>query len=198
MAEKWGLRYILRMRTRTGVAGVVLAITAALALAGCVQPPAHVIPTSEPSAKPVFASDAAALAAAKKAFTRYLATSDEIAHDGGANIERLAPFDTDAQLSRDSAAFAKMKLAGHHTVGASQFSDVSLERSEVVSGKAHVVAYICMQIGGTQLVDLSGNDVGSGRPLAVPLEVSFVSSEINNETLLIDRSDGWSGTNFCS
>ena len=50
------------------VVGIGVVATAVLALTGCVQPPPRVIPTSDPSAAPVFASDAAALAAAKKAY----------------------------------------------------------------------------------------------------------------------------------
>jgi hypothetical protein len=151
-----------------------------------------------PSSAPVFASDADALAAAKKAFAGYLAASDQIAHDGGNEVERLAPWDTPSQLKRDTKSFADMRADGHHTTGSSTFSNFALESSEVEQGKAHVVAYICMQIGGTELLDDSGANVGGNRPLAVPLEVSFVSSKIDEKTLLVDRSAGWSGTNFCS
>lgn len=190
------------MRKRTN--GVALAATFAVALvatvtlAGCVQSPPHVIPTSESSSKPVFATDAAALAAAKKAFSRYLAISDAIAHDGGVNVQRLSPVDSPSQLKDDSRSFAKMKASGHHTAGSSDFSNAALESSEVLDGKARVVAYICMQIGGTTLLDDSGADVGADRPLSVPLEVSFLSSADRASTLIIDRSVGWSGKNFCS
>ncbi|HEX3679638.1 MAG TPA: hypothetical protein VHU90_07950, partial [Galbitalea sp.] len=70
------------MRNRRIVIGILVAVTAMLVLAGCVQPPPPVIPTSGPSAAPVFASDAAALAAAKKAYLAYLAVSDQILIDG--------------------------------------------------------------------------------------------------------------------
>jgi hypothetical protein len=75
------------MRMRRIVIGIVAGAAVALALAGCVQPPSRVIPTSTPSAAPVFASDAAALAAAKKAYVAYLAVSDAVANDGGKNPE---------------------------------------------------------------------------------------------------------------
>ncbi|MDQ1547300.1 MAG: hypothetical protein QOH69_2204 [Actinomycetota bacterium] len=186
------------MRTRKKVAALVVASVLSLTLAGCVQPSPHVIPTSEPSTKPVFASDAEALAAAKSAFTAYLSVSDEVAHDGGAQVSRLAPLDSASQFKRDTKSFAEMQAEGHRTVGDSEFSDVALESSEVSNGKAQVVAYICMQIGGTQLLDGAGANVGANRPLAVPLEVSFVSRAIGDKTLLVDRSDAWNGTDFCS
>jgi hypothetical protein len=147
----------------------------------------------------VFESDAAALAAAKKTFSRYLAISDQVANDGGANADRLSVVDSAAQLKRDTAAFAKLKASGEHTIGQSTFSDAALERSEVVDGGAQVVAYICMRVDGTQLLDSTGADVGANRPLSVPLEVSFVSSSGGPKTsLIVDRSVGWSGKNFCS
>jgi hypothetical protein len=186
------------MRTRRIVAGLLVAVVATLTLVGCVPPPPHVIPTSVPSTKPVFATDAAALEAAKKAYVAYLAVSDEVAHDGGVQVSRLAPVVSASQFKRDAKSFAEMQADGHHTVGESEFSDVALESSEVINGKAQVVAYICMQIGGTQLLDATGANVGANRPLAVPLEVSFVSRATGATTLLVDRSDLWSGTNFCS
>ena len=190
------------MRTRKKVAALVvasvLAIVVSLTLAGCVQPSPRVIPTSAPSTKPVFASDPAALAAAKKAFKGYLSVSDEVAHDGGSEVSRLVPLDSASQFKRDTKSFAEMHAEGHHTIGDSEFSDVALQSSEVLNGKAQVVAYICMQIGGTQLLDSTGANVGANRPLAVPLEVSFVSRAIGDTTLLVDRSDTWTGTDFCS
>jgi len=186
------------MRTRRNAVGVAVVLAAALAVAGCVQTGPAVIPTSEPSSTPVFASNAAALAAAKKAYAAYVAASDQVAHGGGLGVQRLAEFDSPSQFKRDSKSFAQMHEDGHHTVGASAFSNVSLESNEVSNGKAEVVAYICLQIGGTELLDSSGANVGASRPLSVPLEVSFISAEIDSKSLLVDRSDVWSGTNFCS
>jgi hypothetical protein len=186
------------MPTRKIAAAVVVSAAAALILAGCVQQSPGVFPTSEPSSKPVFASNAAALAAAKKAYAGYLAVSDAVAHGGGLQVSQLASLDSATQFKRDSKSFAQMQADGHHTVGSSAFSNVALESSEVRDGKAEVVAYICVQIGGTQLLDDAGTNVGSNRPLAVPLEVSFVSREAGSKSLLIDRSEVWSGSDFCS
>ncbi|HMH57924.1 MAG TPA: hypothetical protein VK537_01960, partial [Galbitalea sp.] len=167
-------------------------------LAGCVQPPPRVIPTSEPSSAPVFASDAAALAAAKKAYASYLAVSDAVAHDGGSESERLATWDSKAQLKRDEKSFAAMHADGHRTTGSSTFSNLALQSSELSSGKAEVVVYVCLDISKTTLLDDSGTDVGSGRPLTLPLEVSLVSRQTGSPSLIIDRSVTWSGTDFCS
>jgi hypothetical protein len=179
-------------------AAIALAGVVVLAVTGCVQSTPDVIPTSVPSSTPVFASNAAALAAVKIAFGGYLAASDAVAHDGGNNVTRLSKWDSRVQYKRDVSSFAKMAANGNHTTGDSNFSDVSIESSNVHHGTAYVVAYICARIGGTQLLNSSGANVGTGRPLAVPLEVSFISSKVAPNALLVDRSNSWSGTNFCS
>ena len=186
------------MRTRRNALALALAVIAVVSVAGCVQSPTHVIPTSEPSSKPVFASNAAALAAAKKAYVGYLAASDEVAHDGGQGIDRLKPWVSASQFAQDQKSLQTMRAEGHHTTGVSSFSNVSLESSDVVNGNAAVVAYICLLIGDTELLDSSGANIGVNRPVSLPLEVSFVSKVHGGRDLIIDRSVGWSGTNFCS
>ena len=172
-------------------------VAAALALPGCAQEPPPIIPTAQPTSAPVFRSDAEALAAAKEAYTGYLAASDQIAHDGGIEIDRLKTWVTSSQLERDMVAFTAMQVQSHHTVGSSDFSHFTLQSASRTSGKAQVVVYVCAEIGGTKLLDNSGADVGEGRPLSVPLEVSFVSDPAEPKKLLVDRGIQWSGTDFC-
>lgn len=187
------------MRTRRNVAGLVVAVVVALVLAGCVPPPPHVIPTSEPSSAPVFASNAAALAAAKKAFAAYLAASDQVANDGGTNVDRLASMDSPAQLARDKVTFAKLRTAGEHTSGMSNFSHFTLQSAESSKrGFEEVAAYACIDISQTQLLDAGGNQINAVRPSGVPLILTFVNVRQGDRTLLLDRSVTWDGRNFCS
>jgi hypothetical protein len=178
---------------------IVAAIAAAVSLGGCVQASHVVIPTSAPSVAPVFASDAQALGAAEKAYAAYLAVSDSVAQDGGNNVERLAVWETPAQFGRDKRSFAQMHAQDHHTSGSSRFSNASLQKSgETTSGKPEVTIYVCLDISQTLLLDAAGKDVGSARPLVLPLEVSFQGKTSSSRSLLVDRSVTWSGTNFCS
>jgi hypothetical protein len=180
-------------------AGFALLIAAALALTGCVQQAPHVIPTSEPSVAPVFKSDAAALAAAKKAYGGYLAASDQVAHDGGTGVNRLAVWDSPKQLKQDEQSFSVMKSDGHHTMGASAFSNMELQSSTVTrTGTAVVVVYVCIDVSRTTLLDSTGQNVGQSRSLVLPLEVNFESGPNSPKTLIVEGSSSWDGTNFCS
>ena len=79
------------MRTRrnavAAAVGLAVVLAAAVGVTGCVQSGPAVIPTSEPGSTPVFSSNAAALAAAKKAYHSDTCqpSSDEVAADGGEN-----------------------------------------------------------------------------------------------------------------
>jgi hypothetical protein len=176
--------------------GVVLA--AALALTGCADSAPPVIPTAQPSTAPVFATSADALAAAKKAYVGYLGASDLVAHEGGDRVDPLRAWDSPRQFTNDERDFDLMRSQGHHTVGESTYSYFSLESFDMNAGRAEVIAYVCLRIDATQLLDRSGADVGASRQLAIPLQVSFVSSEAGSQKLIVDRSVVWSGTDFCS
>ena len=191
------------MRTRKKVAALVgapvIAIVVSLTLAGCVQPQPPVIPTSASSSKPVFASDAEALAAAKKAFAVYLSASDAVGRSGGVEVDRLSSLDTAAQYARDKQTFSKLQNAGEHTSGDSSFSKFTLQDAGVsAKGLAEVAAYACIDISKTQLIDGSGNIINADRPSGAPLVVTFHSANSGSKTLLLDGSVTWQGQNFCS
>jgi hypothetical protein len=187
------------MRNRRIVIGVVVAATAVLALTGCVQPSPHVIPTSDPSAAPVFASDAAALAAAKKAFTGYLLASDSIAHDGGGNVDALVGLDSPSQLERDKKTFATLHAAGEHTSGQSNFSHFKLQSNESTGrGEVEIIAYACIDISNTKLLDQEGNPIDSSRPSGAPLVLTFKNASSGSKSLVLDGSVTWQGQDFCS
>ena len=193
------LRYGLRMRTTTRIGGLGLVALVTLLLAGCVNMTPRIIPTSSSASKPVFATDAAALAAAKKAYVAYLAVSDEVAHKGGDGVGALQQFDTPGQFDRDTKGFAEMKADGHHSSGSSTFTTFELQRSSTTGGGlAEVVAYVCIDISRTTLLNEANQNVGKGRPLQLPLAVSFESVKKGSRSLLIERSDSWNGSNFCS
>lgn len=187
------------MRNRSRVAGLAVAVGAALLLTACVQDSPRVIPTSAPRVKPVFATDADALAAAKKAFAAYLSASDSVAHDGGLNVDRLASFDSPAQLQRDKKTFAGMHSAGEHTSGQSEFSYLTLQsNAPPVRGLVTVVTYACIDISKTQLLDQSNSQINTPRPSGVPLVLTFKNILRDSQSLVLDRSVTWQGQDFCS
>jgi hypothetical protein len=188
------------MRSARIVVGILVGATAVLALAGCVQPAPRVIPTSEPSSAPVFASDAAALAAARKAYTGYVAASDAIGNDGGTNPQRIAKWVTPERLKTETKAFNTFAKSGGHLEGSSVVSHFSIERvDQSRTGKVAVTAYACDDVSNSRLIDASGTDITSpSREDVVPLEVSFQNLHSGSSTLVVEGSDPWSGTDFCS
>ena len=188
------------MRTRKKVAALVVASVLSLTLAGCVQPSPHVIPTSAPSTKPVFASDAEALAAAKKAFTGYVGASDAIGSDGGKNPQRIAKWVTPTRLKIEVKAFDKFAATGERLDGASVISHFELqEADQSPSGKVTLTTYACDDVSGSRLIDSSGSDITpSARADVVPLQVHFQNVSNGSQVLVVEGSDPWSGSNFCS
>ncbi len=192
------------MRTRKTVAArltvTLLAIVVSLGLAGCVQPSPHVIPTSAPSTKPVFASDAAALAAARKAFTGYVAASDAIGNDGGKNPQRIAQWVTPARLKLETKAFDTFATTGERLEGPSAISHFKLQEvDQPPSGRVTVTAYACDDVSQSRLIDSTGADVTpDSRKDIVPLQVHFQNLIVGSKVLVVEGSDPWSGSNFCS
>ncbi|MGB3413465.1 MAG: hypothetical protein WBA28_01980, partial [Microbacteriaceae bacterium] len=69
-----------------------LAVLSALFLGTGCSPEVGLPPVPRPSVEPLFASDEEALAAVVEHYQEYLAVSDEVYADGGANPERLKPY----------------------------------------------------------------------------------------------------------
>jgi hypothetical protein len=165
-----------------------------LLLVGCVPADPVVTPVPVPSSTPLFATDADALKAATDAYAAYLAMSDRITADGGANPERIAPFVTKAQMKSETSAFNSYRAQQHSTVGASKFDSVTLENFQGNS----VSIYLCLDFSNIRLVDPNGSDITpSSVPERSPLEVSLVRGPGDPASLVIERNEPWTGKNFC-
>jgi hypothetical protein len=188
------MRNLSRAGTLTLVAGL------ALALAGCVPQPYPIVPTSQPTVAPVFKSDAAALAAAKKAYEGYLAASDAIGNDGGKDANRIAPWVTKDRLPKELKVFAGFANTGRHLAGNSSYSKFTLQQlDQLKSGKVTLAAYVCDDVSHSRVVDATGTDVTrSDRQDVVAVQVNFKNTKAGSPTLLIEGSKPWSGTDFCS
>ena len=186
----------LFMRSASPLAALTLA--AALLLSGCVPQVPAVVPPPEQTTEPVFASDEEALAAATDAYTAYLAMSDLIAQEGGANPERIAPFVTEEALSDQVGQFLPYTQRSLHTVGVTKFDRVTLQQSvEATPGVIEVATYVCLDVSDVRIIDKSGTDVTPiERANRLPLEVGF-EDQSGTGILLMSRSETWSGSDFC-
>ena len=172
------------------------AALAALALAGCAPAPAPAPPTSAPATEaPVFKSDAEALAAATKAYAAYQTMSSKIANDGGARPERMADSATGAALRAEMASFKALSTAGLRGLGHLTFDSLTVQSADLAAGS--IATYLCLDVSGTDVVDARGTTtVPADRVLRLPLQVSFTQNAARGQ-LLVERSESWSGTNFC-
>jgi hypothetical protein len=193
------------MRTRAGCGTVRAALTATIAagiaiiaLSGCVREEQPVLPTSSPTSSPVFATDAEALAAARKAYAGYLAAEDSVGTRGGKNASSLRDFVSAAWLGKELHDARLFERSGQHISGHSTFSRMTLESlQQSASGQIRLTIYVCRDVGKVRIRDASGNDITPSRANVVPLQIDFVGSSLNQKTLMLDRSEAWAGQNFC-
>ncbi|TXN31275.1 hypothetical protein [Lacisediminihabitans profunda] len=181
-----------------------MTIAAVAMLTGCVrtEPIASPPPTSAPTpaATPLFASDAEALAAATAAYAAYVAMSDKITTEGGADPERISPYVSKEQLARDLAVFKTYEDRGYASHGELGFDSVRLE-SLTGTDKPVVTVFLCADFSKIRLVDSAGTDITeSDLQERAPMEISFVrdSNVSTRYGLVIDWSESWSGTDFCA
>ncbi|MHA7986189.1 hypothetical protein ACX9R5_10305 [Rathayibacter sp. CAU 1779] len=161
------------MLVRRRMLATASAVLLAFALASCT--PGQPTPTKSASAAatPLFSSDEEALKAATDAYAAYLKMSDTISHDGGANPERIAPYATAnaAKLSAKSAA--QFRDAGAHSVGATAFQNVTLQRQSDSS----VIIYACEDVSGVDIIDSHGTSiVAADRQSRIPVAITTTST----------------------
>jgi hypothetical protein len=158
-----------------------------------------VIPTSEPSVAPVFKSDAAALAAAKKAYLAYLAVSDQILIDGGKDPQRLLTVATPAELKSQMAGFNEEKSRGWHSTGGTTIDDIKLQGYFPNRRASVVIVYACIDVSGVDVLDSSRHSVvSSSRPDRATFQTTFDLANQSMGKLLVSDESPWQGESICS
>ncbi|MBX3098765.1 MAG: hypothetical protein KF761_04230 [Salinibacterium sp.] len=162
------------------------------AIAGCHGPAPHITVPPTPTSAPMFASDEEALAAAEAAYGAYLAVSDAISSEGGANPERLRDFVTDEELVQSSARFEEFELTGNRTQGASTFDTLLLQRYD----DDGITVYLCLDVTDVRVFDAGGVDITPpDRSNRIPLEVSFGAQ---GNDLQLSGSQVWAEVSYCA
>lgn len=170
-------------------------LLAVLLLAGCVPNEPVITPPPEPHSTPIFASDDDALAAATEAYAKYVKVADEVFHDGGRDTQPLQSVMTGAFLESTLQGFRVAADKGLHSVGQTTFDQVQLQQFDQSSfGPAAVIAYVCEDISGIDVLDASGKSVVSKDRLdRVRFEVTF-DYVTTAQTLVISQRLPWSDT----
>lgn len=176
----------------------VLAVTLiVLMITGCRTPDPVVTPAPESTSTPLFASEEEALAAAEEAYAAYLAVSDQIQTEGGVGSERIYSLVAEGLREGLSSDFAVYRDSGWTAIGATTFDSVQLQQLVQEGTTASATTYLCLDVSNVQLIDSTGQDITPpARQNRVPLEIAFVAEA--SSTFVIERSEVWSGDDFCN
>ena len=175
------------------------ALVVALVLVGCVPTTTPASTAPKPSATPVFATEAEALAAATEAYAAYqLILDDAFSSYESAHLQRVA---SGAALSKAKDSVADYQKVGKRQTGRASIDTVSLvDSSSVLLGNDKSLfaqAYLCLDL--TQVDVLDGENrsvVPAGSNRRFPIVASLVWDRTLRK-LLVDKDESWSGENFC-
>jgi hypothetical protein len=179
---------------------ILVASAAVLALTGCVQRDAIVTPAPVSSAKPIFANEQDALAAAEKAYAAYNDVSNKILQAGGLNPERIDAV-VSAQLAADEIkGFQKYVERGYRSIGKTTFDHVVLQQYSPgsIHGSGIVSIYVCVDTSGVDVLDANGTSVvDTSRPSRMGFEVGFEAGPSPSHLLRVSSNDVWDSGDIC-
>ena len=189
-------RPMRRSRPRVGAA-LAAAGALALLLSGCTgDAPAPSPSPSADAAEPIFASDEEALAALEATYSSFLAVSTEVTAHGGESPERLEAVASGAALEDEMSAAERFARDGLRTSGSITFSVQELQSIDYSANSALVIAYVCDDISGLDLLDAGGSSlVLEGRVVKIPYTV-VVQGESPESMRVMERTL-WERENFC-
>jgi hypothetical protein len=167
-----------------------------LALVGCGSTPAPVPHSASASEAPVFASDEEALAAATAAYAAYLATSDAVGSEGGADPDRYEDVASGDALANALRSAEQFREAGARSIGPTSFTVYKLQSWDGGERQSAVVTvYICDDVSA---VDVQGSDgkslVAPDRPNRTPFEIQVAVGDSQSR---LQSKNVWMGSNFC-
>ncbi|CAN5173579.1 hypothetical protein BH11ACT3_BH11ACT3_01810 [soil metagenome] len=179
---------------RASVVALMLVVVMGAVLAACSPAALPVSAPPSPSSTPVFASEEEALAAAEEAYGAYLAMSDLISNDGGADPGRIHDVSAGDLADTELEGFAQLAAQGLRSVGTSQINNFVSQEVDL-SGSPIVVAYVCTDVSAVDVLNSSGSSVVSdSRPDLQPFAVAF--DKFAGQLLPVSR-DVWDGGGVC-
>lgn len=199
-----------RRPTHSAVRSAAALFLAVGALSGCSAVPAPAptdsaapVPaaTSAPTeTPPIFASNEEALAAAKAAYSNYLAAGDTAGEIGSDSWKNYLSLTTGSEFAGVIKAREKMQENGWSFTGTTTFDSMAVQSSRALrDGSWEIRAYLCLDLSESDMVDDSGtSQINPDRQLRSPMIAVFVTPDENSHQLLISESPIWTGSNFCS
>jgi hypothetical protein len=158
-------------------------------------PPVADATAAPTEAPPVFASNDEALAAANSFYSSYQAMANTISREGGADPHRIKPFVTEDMLPGEIATYERLTARGVHLVGDIGFDSMSVQSASLQAGSINL--YMCLDVSHGEVVGADGISVAPpDRPTRYPLVLALVQNDENSQ-LLLEKSEIWSGSDFC-
>ncbi|MBX3104143.1 MAG: hypothetical protein KF867_04120 [Cryobacterium sp.] len=182
--------WLMRLR----IVSLFVAAVCLLGLTGCDPAPAIYSPAPAPSITPIFKSDEEALAAAKEAYERYLDVTDRILKNADSDIGELASVLGGKQLEVEIEGAKDFRSKAWSAVGEVILKGGTLQQYDrfATAGRAIVVAYICEDVSGVDVLDSSGKSVVDvNRPATTLYEVVF-DWQVESASLRISDRQRWS------
>jgi hypothetical protein len=185
--------------TRRLVTLSAAALLTAVTLAACTQPGPGPTQSPVPTAKhtPAFASDAEALKAATDAYAAYLKMSDTIAHDGGANPERIKPYASGDALDAALQSAQQFRAAGAHSIGSTTVAQIQPQVVDYQNVRnINISFYACEDVSEVDVLDQDGISlVSQDRPSRATYTVTVLS---RSGRLAVDSDEPWTGASICA
>lgn len=174
---------------KRGASGLAwLAPCIALCLVGCSEssPPIDPAPSSN-------TADAALnIKSGGDAYERFLAASDVVLSEGGAEADRMALVAEGEALEKSLTDAREFAQAGLRLVGSTTFDSIKLQQASSDS----IAFYVCDDVSQTDLLDVSGTSlVKPDRATRSPWLITAKLS--TDEKLRVSKKELWSGENFC-
>ena len=186
------------MRTSFRAAAVALVVAIGLTASGCATDDPAPKPSTSTSAAPLFASDEEALAAAEEAYAAYLAVSDAILMEGGADPERLLEVATLPVFDVQAEGYETAAANDWTSTGGTAVDTVSLVGYDPLASEEVVTIYACIDVSKVDVFDPDGQSVVSqSRPDRTPVVSTFDKSSSTPSGLIFSGEMTWTGENFC-
>ncbi|WP_308797025.1 hypothetical protein [Agromyces silvae] len=153
--------------------------------------------SARPAAKSGFSSDEAALAAASRAYGRYLEVLDGLS--APEDVGRLGEVATPDYAEELESSLAGLLSEGRRFEGQSSFDSMRVFERWSQRGVEFVSTYVCFDSSGVRVLDASGADVTPpDRIDRLPAVVRFQSAPDDRWRLIAKGSDAWRGNDFCN
>jgi hypothetical protein len=158
----------------------------AVALTGCAPPSEQARASATPT--PIFATDADALAAATKAYARYLTVTEEVMRGGKSYKKELTQVASGTELSTDLSGVQSWKAAKSHLKGSASFADATLVRLKSSPNRSEITIRLCEDISSVEVTGPDGASlVRADRRASTRYEVKLVSDRNSRQLKVTDR-----------